>query len=90
MFASLLAVTVTVCGIRQSVRSKVRLVRSSLRAVPEWPVIVTVTLADGCVPSRTVYSMLESSSTVYAGDGMTNPATSSSSIETTTDPPRPS
>ena len=48
------AVTVTVCAVDQFVVVKVRLVSPSVRSVPEWPVIVTVTWPVGCVASATV------------------------------------
>ena len=48
------AVTVTVCSAFHVESVNVRLVLSSVRSVPEWPVTATVTVLVGSVASFTV------------------------------------
>ena len=62
----------------------VRLVVSSVRSVPEWPVIATVTCAVGCVERRTVYSPSSPSVTPSAVVDSVSPTVSSSVTVTAT------
>ena len=78
------AVTVTVCAVFHVAVVNVRLVVSSVRSVPEWPVIATVTCAVGCVESRTVYSASSPSVTPSAVVDSVNPTVSSSVTVTAT------
>ena len=77
------ALTVTVCGSLQSEVVNVRLVLSSVRSVPAWPEIVTVTAADGRCDRETRYSLLPPSRTARLS-GFSTTEVASLSITVTT------
>ena len=76
------AETVTVCAVFHVAVVNVSEAVSSVRSVPAWPVIATVTVAVGCVASRTVYSPSSPSATPSAVVDSVRP-TSSSSVTVT-------
>ena len=78
--------TVTVCGVSQSVVVKVRLVLSRAKSLSVAPPMVTVTSPVGAVSSTTVYVTVAPSSIPSVLSEMVTPAVSSSSIVTDTLP----